>query len=86
MNSPIFTNVNLSSILSFNASKIHQKLIEIQGNSTVYNYKKIKKYFHDKMDFIISRLNDNNLNIYFSQESDFFQHMFYKINSEIKII
>ena len=84
LNSPIIINVNLSSILSFNANTIHQKLIEIQGESTVYNYKKLKKYFNDKMNFIISRLNDNNLYIYFSQESDFFQQMFYKINSEIK--
>ena len=84
LNSPIIINVNLSSILSFNANKIHQKLVEIQGESTIYDFKKLKKYFKDKMEFIISRLNDNNLYIYFSQESDFFQHMFYKINSEIK--
>ena len=84
MNSPIITNVNYSSIFSFSASKIHQTLIEIQGDSTIVDHDKLRKYFKSKVEFMVSRIYDNNLFIYFSQKSQFFQDMFYKINNQIK--
>ena len=84
INSPLIVNVNYSSIFSFDASKIHQKLIEIQGDSTIVNHNKLRKYFLSKVDYIASRIYDNNLFIYFSQKSEFFENMFYKINNQIK--
>ena len=84
IDSSLFVNVNYSSIFSFNASKIHNKLIEIQGNSLDIKHDKLKNYFHYKIHEIVSRINTSNILYYFSKNVVQFEHMFLKINKEIK--
>ena len=84
MNSPLFTNVNYSTIFSFNASKIHHILLEIQdGNSTYINHDKLKKYFHEKVGEFIGKIYYM-ISYYFYRRLDFFMHMFYNTYNEIK--
>ena len=83
INSPIFTNVNFSSFYSFNANNIHKKLIEVQGQSSTFNHDLLKNYFYQKLDEMLSRINEKHLYLFFTQESLFFNHMFFKINNEI---
>ena len=84
MNSPLFTNVNRSTIFSFNASRIHKKLLEIQdGNSSYVNHDKLKNYFHVKVGDFVSKIY-NMLSYYFFRRLDFFMHMFYNVFNEIK--
>ena len=83
INSPIFTNVNYSSFYSFNANNIHKKLIEVQGQSSTFNHDLLKNYFYQKLDEMLSRINEKHLYLFFTQESLFFNHMFFKINNEI---
>ena len=84
MNSPLFTNVNRSTIFSFNASRIHQKLLETQdGNSTYINHDKLKSHFHLKVGDFVARIY-NRLNYFFFGRLDFFMHMFYNTYNEIK--
>ena len=84
INSPLFTNVNYSSIFSFNASKIHNKLIEVQGNSSYIEHDKLRNYFHYKINEIVSRINNSDILYYLSKNIDYFDNMFLKINNEIK--
>ena len=83
MKTPIFTNVKFYSIISFNGTKIHQKLIEIQNGDTSYiNDEKINIYFNKKVeDFISNEI--NMFKFYFLQELGFFRHMFNKTYNEI---
>lgn len=84
MNSPLFTNVNRSTIFSFNASRIHQKLLEVQeGNSTYINHDKLKRHFHEKVGVFIGKIYYM-LSYYFFRRLDFFMHMFYNTFNEIK--
>jgi hypothetical protein len=84
MNSPLFTNVNYSTIFSFNASKIHHLLLKIQnGDSTYINHDKLKKYFHEKVGQFVGKIY-NMISYYFYRRLDFFMHMFYNTFNEIK--
>ena len=84
MNSPLFTNVNYSTIFSFNASKIHHILLEIQdGDSININHDKLKKYFHEKVGEFVGKIY-NMISYYFYRRLDFFMHMFYNTFNEIK--
>ena len=82
IDSQIFTNVDISSIFCFNASKIHNTLIDVQGQSTYVDHDKLYAYFHQKINEIISRIKTNNIK-YLFQESNFLQHIFFKLFSKI---
>ena len=84
MNTPIFTNINYSSIFSFNGSKIHQILLEIQnGNSSYINDNRINIYYNKKIEEFISNIYYM-FKFYFFQDLGFFRHMFNKTYNEIR--
>ena len=80
---PLFNNINFSTLICFNASKIHQKLIEIQnGNSSYIDHNKLNKYFQSKIDeflYILYYLFDS----FIFKDITFFYHMFKDSFNEI---
>ena len=84
MSSPLFTNVNYSSIFSFNASRIHKKLLEVQNeNSSYIDHDRLKLYFHRKILIFVENINYM-FNYFFFQNLELFDHMFSRTYNEIK--
>jgi hypothetical protein len=84
INSALFTNVNYSTIFSFNASKIHHKLMEVQGNTTHINHDILRNYFHSKTEEMVLSLQNNDIIYYLSKNFEHLEHMYYKISNDIK--
>jgi hypothetical protein len=80
VNSALFANVNYSSIYSFNASKIHNKLMEIQGNTTHISHDILRNYFHSTFEEIVLSLQNNDIIYYLSKNFERLEHMHYKIS------
>ena len=81
--SPLFVNINYSSIFSFNATKIHQKILEIQnGDSSYIDYSKLYLYFQSKIYEHISSVY-NIFDFYILEKLDIFRQMFNDAYNEV---
>ena len=84
INSVLFTEINYSSIFSFNSSKIHHKLNEIQGFSSYLDYDMLKNHFREKIKEMILKIHNHDIIYYLSKNFEHIGHMYYKIINDIK--
>ena len=83
MKTPLFTNINALTMMSHNASSIHEKLIEIQqGDVSTINYNLLTKYYKELIPNFLYDIFFK-FGFYFSQKLGFFQLMFNKAYNEI---
>ena len=81
--SPLFVNINYSFIFSFNATKIHQKILEIQnGDSSYIDYSKLYLYFQSKIYEHFSSVY-NIFDFYILEKLDIFRQMFNDTYNEV---
>ena len=77
IDSQLYVFVSLSTMWCFNVSVLHNKLIDIQGNSNYIDYNKINNYYWQKINYTVSRIKNDNILFYLFQESNYFEHIFF---------
>ena len=83
IDSPLFVNINRTTLMTFNASKIHKLIVESNYNTSVNKNNNIYFYFEKKLNEFIAR-NFALLRFYYAREIFIFNIIFYKSYLEIK--